>query len=90
MDNIRGLILQAGFDPGNIPGVVAIAGDDAQILTELRDMLSEIDWLLRDLAHEIERRAPQLDGLSQVALEELVMQLRDSRLTGSCVIWPVF
>lgn len=90
MDNIRGLILQAGFDPGNVTGIVTIAGDDDQILTELRDMLSEIDWLLRDLANEIDRRAPQLDGLSQVALDELVAQLRDSRLTGSCVIWPAF
>ncbi|MBI3286067.1 MAG: HD domain-containing protein [Burkholderiales bacterium] len=90
MDSIRSLILQAGFDPEDIHGIEAIAGDDAQILTELRDMLSEIDWLLRDLANEIDRRKPVVDGVSQVALSELVTHLRLTRLTGSCVIWPSF
>ncbi|MES2068719.1 MAG: HD domain-containing phosphohydrolase [Pseudomonadota bacterium] len=76
MDGIRRLILQAGFDPGDIQGMAAIAGNDAQILAELRDMLEEIDWLFGDLANEIERRSPELDGISTAALGELVEQLR--------------
>lgn len=87
MQGIRGLILQAGFDPGDIQGMMAIAADDPAILKELRDMLSEIDWLLRDLANEIERRSPALDDICKLALQEWVEKLRVQRLTGECVIW---
>lgn len=89
MNGMRGLILQAGFDPGDILGMMTIAGDDPQIFGELRDMLSEIDWLLHDLANEIVRRAPELSGVCKLALEEWVEQLRLQRLTGDCVIWSM-
>lgn len=89
MNNLRGLILQAGFDPNDIPGIEKIAGDDAPIQEELRDMLCEIDWLLHDLANEIDRRSPTVDPISKVALEELLTELRRQRLTGCCVIWAV-
>jgi hypothetical protein len=62
----------------DIPGMAAIAAEDPQIMLELHDMLEEVDWLLRDLANEIERRSPQMDGLSQAALGGLVDQLRPS------------
>jgi hypothetical protein len=39
-------------------------------------MLDEMDWLLADLANEIDRRSPELDGLSAGALQNLVQQLR--------------
>lgn len=89
MNDIRGLILQAGFDPGDIQGMMSIAADDPAILKELRDMLSEIDWLLHDLANEIARRSPALDDLCKLALQEWVEQLRAQRLTGECVIWSL-
>lgn len=89
MNDIRGLILQAGFDPGDIQGMMSVAADDPAILKELRDMLSEIDWLLRDLANEIERRSPPLDDICKLALQEWVEQLRVQRLTGECVIWSI-
>lgn len=89
MNGMRGLILQAGFDPGDILGMMNIAGDDPQILGELRNMLSEIDWLLHDLANEIDRRSPELTGVSKRALDKWVDQLRLQRLTGDCVIWSM-
>jgi len=76
MNGIHRLILQAGFDPEDVQGMAGIVGDDAKLLSELRDMLTEIDWLFNDLANEIDRRSPELDGISMVALEEMVGQLR--------------
>jgi HD-GYP domain-containing protein (c-di-GMP phosphodiesterase class II) len=76
MSGIRRVILQAGFDPEDIPGMAAIAAEDAGVMAELRDMLDEVDWALRDLANEIERRSPSIDGLSKAALDGLVDQFR--------------
>lgn len=89
IDSISRVILQAGFDLSDIPGMASIAGDDAQILTELRDMLCEMDWLLRDLANEIERRHPHIPVGCQAAMKAFVELLRSTRLTGYCVIWPM-
>ena len=76
MAAIRSLVLQAGFDPDNMSSMLAMVQDDAVLLAELRAMLDEMDWLLADLANEIDRRSPELDGLSAGALKELVGRLR--------------
>lgn len=78
MASIRSLVLQAGFDPDNMTSMLSIAGEDPEILFELRGMLDEMDWLLLDLAHEIDRRSPELVGLSQGALKGMLEQLRRS------------
>jgi HD-GYP domain-containing protein (c-di-GMP phosphodiesterase class II) len=76
MGTIRSLVVQAGFDPDNMASMLAIARDDPEVLFELREMLDEMDWLLADLAHEIERRSPELAGLQQGALKGLLEHLQ--------------
>jgi len=73
---VRSLVLQAGFNPDNMGSMLAMVQGDAVLLAELRAMLDEMDWLLADLANEIDRRSPQLDGLPPGALQGLLQQLR--------------
>ncbi len=75
MTTICQLVVQAGFDPDNMDSMLAIARDDPQILLELRGMLDEMDWLMRDLVHEMDRRSPELVGLSAGALKGLTDHL---------------
>lgn len=76
MASIRSLVLQAGMDPDNMANMLEIAQDDPELQGELRALLDEMDWLLRDLANEFDRRSPELSGLSQGALKELLAQIR--------------
>ncbi|WP_374582683.1 HD-GYP domain-containing protein [Pseudoduganella sp.] len=76
MATIRSLVLQAGFDPDNLNSMLALVQDDPAMLAELRALLEEMDWLLADLANEIDRRSPELDGLSAGALKDLQGFLR--------------
>jgi HD-GYP domain-containing protein (c-di-GMP phosphodiesterase class II) len=78
MDAIRSLLLQAGFDPENMAGMLELVAEDPAIALELGGMLDEMEWLLGDLANEIERRAPELASLSEGALDTLVERLRQS------------
>ena len=55
--------------------MLSIARDDPDMLRELRRMLDELEWLASDLAHEIDRRSPQLSPLAQAALNALLAQL---------------
>jgi HD-GYP domain-containing protein (c-di-GMP phosphodiesterase class II) len=73
---IRSLVLQAGLDPDNMANMLEIAQEDTALQGELRFLLDEMDWLLRDLANEFDRRSPELTGLSQGALKDLLDQLR--------------
>lgn len=76
MSAIRSLVLQAGFDPDNLSSMLTLVQDDPAMLAELRALLDEMDWLLADLANEIDRRSPELDGLSAGALKDLQGFLR--------------
>jgi hypothetical protein len=76
MTTICQLVVQAGFDPDNMESMLAIARDDPQVLLELRGMLDEMDWLMRDLVHEMDRRSPELVGLSAGALKGLTDHLK--------------
>ncbi|WP_293932548.1 HD-GYP domain-containing protein [Iodobacter sp.] len=77
MDSIRSLILQAGLNPDDVKMIYAFGENDPEMLAELQAMLSEMEWMLFDLANEIERRAPSLDGVTQEALKDLIAQLRE-------------
>ena len=50
--------------------------DDPAVLLEVRTMLDEIEWLLHDLAIEIDRRAAQLQRLPSKPLQDLLERLR--------------
>ncbi|MBA5689568.1 HD-GYP domain-containing protein [Rugamonas apoptosis] len=76
MAQIRSVVLQAGMDPDNMSSMLAMTQDAPELRVELHAMLDEMDWLLRDLANEIDRRSPELTGLSQGALKDLQLQLR--------------
>lgn len=76
MSTIRSLMLQAGLDKDNVASLLSLAHEDLILLRELRAILDELDWLLRDLANEIDRRSPELIGLSQGALRDLLGQLQ--------------
>jgi len=73
---IRQLVLQAGFDPDRSESMLFIAQDDPAVLLELRTMLDEIEWLLHDLAIEIDRRAAQLKSLPSKPLQDFLERLR--------------
>ncbi len=75
MSTIRSLMHQAGLDEDNLESLLALAHDDPVLLQELHAMVDEMDWLLRDLAKEIDRRSPELIGLQQGALKDLLEQL---------------
>ncbi|NHQ87777.1 HD domain-containing protein [Iodobacter sp. HSC-16F04] len=77
MESIRALIVQAGLNPDDVQAVQAYGLEDPEMLAELQAMLSEMEWMLFDLANEIERRSPALDGISQEALKDLVFHLRE-------------
>ncbi|MFC7420390.1 HD-GYP domain-containing protein [Iodobacter arcticus] len=77
MDSIRSLILQAGLNPDDVTAMYSFGQDDPEMLAELQAMLSEMEWMLYDLANEIDRRSPTLDGISQEALKDLVFHLRE-------------
>lgn len=76
MGAIRQLVLRAGFDPDRSESMLFIAQDDPALLLELHTMLDEIEWLLQDLAIEIDRRAAQLQSLPAKQLQDLLMRLR--------------
>lgn len=76
MHTIRQLVLQAGFDPDRSESMLYIAQDDPDVLLELRTMLDEIEWLLQDLAIEIDRRAAQLQSLPPRPLQDMLSRLR--------------
>lgn len=76
MANIRSLVLQAGCDPDNMSSMMENVRDEPAVLLELRSMLDEVDWLLVDLANEIERRSPELVGLLEGGMKDLLGQLR--------------
>jgi HD-GYP domain-containing protein (c-di-GMP phosphodiesterase class II) len=76
MAQIRSVVLQAGMDPDNMNSMLAMTQDAPELRVELHAMLDEMDWLQRDLANEIDRRSPELTGLSQGALKDLQLQLR--------------
>ncbi|AMC33288.1 hypothetical protein [Janthinobacterium sp. B9-8] len=77
MDSIRSLILQAGLNPDVVTAMYSFGQNDPEMLAELQAMLSEMEWMLYDLANEIDRRSPTLDGISQEALKDLVFHLRE-------------
>jgi hypothetical protein len=79
MASIRGVVLQAGFDPDHIDSMLDIARDDAGLLLELRSLLDELDWLQLDLAHEIDRRSPEMAGLPHIPMDGLVLHLQPMR-----------
>lgn len=79
MASIRGVVLQAGFDPDHADSMLEIARGDPGLLLELRGYLDELDWLLQDLAHEIERRAPQMAGLPHMPIDGLLLHLQPIR-----------
>jgi len=83
MSTVRQLILQAGFDPDHVDGMLDIARGDSAIQLELRSMLDELEWLLQDLANEIGRRAPELASLPSSPLSSLLNLLRPA-WTGRC------
>ncbi|QBC44246.1 HD-GYP domain-containing protein [Iodobacter fluviatilis] len=78
MESIRALIVQAGLNPDDVQSMHTFGEEDPEMLAELQAMLSEMEWMLFDLANEIERRSPTLDGVSQEALQDLILHLRES------------
>lgn len=62
MDLLRSLALQAGIDQDDTTSLMDLAREDSDVLRELEATLDELDWLMRDIANEIERRAPAPDN----------------------------
>ena len=77
--NLRTVILDFGFDPDSLEMLMTLAGEDATIAAELLAVIDELQFLLVDLAREIDRRMPEwrigLDTLAELALEDWRRQL---------------
>ncbi len=78
MDGIRSLVLKMGFNPDDIHGIQTIAQENPSLKIELQTMLDEMEWILNDMANEIDRRSPSLDGVPPAVFDDLVHQLRES------------
>lgn len=78
MDGVRSLVLQMGFNPDDIHGIQTIAQDDPSLKVKLQTMLDEMEWILNDMANEIDRRSPSLDGVPQAVFDDLVYPLRET------------
>ena len=76
MRMLRSLVLQAGIDPENTDGLFAWVSEEASLLSELNNTLEELQWLMLDIANELERRTEQLEGLAEVIVGEMVILLR--------------
>ncbi|MCK0512935.1 HD-GYP domain-containing protein [Aromatoleum buckelii] len=76
MAMLRSLVLQSGINPDDLEVLLELAREDSVVLNELRATLDELDWLMADIANEIERRTTALDVQSRSAVEELVVLLR--------------
>ncbi|MGZ3181064.1 MAG: HD-GYP domain-containing protein [Telluria sp.] len=60
IDMLRSLVLQAGIDPRNTRALAELAAADPYIQAELHATLAEMTWIMADIAHEVERRVPEL------------------------------
>lgn len=65
MDLLRSLALQAGIDQDDTAALMDIAREDGDVLRELEATLDELDWMMRDIANEIERRTTTPDNVYQ-------------------------
>lgn len=73
---LRSSVLQSGINPADVEVLLELAGEDDQVLTELRATLDELDWLMIDIANEVERRTATLDPLTRSTVAELISFLR--------------
>ncbi|WP_164521475.1 HD-GYP domain-containing protein [Iodobacter ciconiae] len=78
MDGVHSLVLQMGFNPDDIHGMQTVAQKDPSLQLELQTILHEMEWILNEMANEIERRSPLLDGIPQNIFDDLVQQLRET------------
>lgn len=53
MLSVHSSLLQFGFDPDSIEGLLELAAEDSLIAAELSTALDEMNWQFRDLAREI-------------------------------------
>ncbi|OHC69076.1 MAG: hypothetical protein A3H93_04530 [Rhodocyclales bacterium RIFCSPLOWO2_02_FULL_63_24] len=58
--NLNSMLLQFGFNPDNIEGLAEMAGADPEIAAELVAVLDEVQFQLKDMGHEIDRRGAEL------------------------------
>lgn len=83
MYNLRTVILDFGFDPDSLEICLALAKEDATIAAELLAVIDELQFLLADLAREMDRRLPDWlagqDPLAALALGDW------QRLLGKCI-----
>ncbi|STQ89764.1 HD-GYP domain-containing protein [Iodobacter fluviatilis] len=79
MDGVHSLVLQMGFNPDDLHGMQTLAQEDPGLQQQLQTMLNEMEWILNEMANEIERRSPLSDGIPPNMFEELVQQLREIR-----------
>ncbi len=73
IDDLRRMLLHAGFDVSN-PGIlIAILQDDSEAMVELNILLGEARWQLREIIHEVNRRLEERGG-SVADVETLALE----------------
>lgn len=82
MTMLKSLVLQSGINPDDGEALLELAREDSEVLTELQATLSELGWLLLDIANEVERRTVGLDAPTQATVDELMGLLRVSAGLG--------
>lgn len=78
MTMLRSLVLQSGIDLDDIETLLELAREESIVLSELQATLDELEWLMIDIANEIERRLLSTDIRSPDAIDDFVALLRAS------------
>lgn len=73
---LRSLVLQTGIDLDHVEALLELAHEDDLVLSEIQATLDELDWLMLDIANEIERRTAALDHRLRETVDELLGLLR--------------
>jgi HD-GYP domain-containing protein (c-di-GMP phosphodiesterase class II) len=76
LDTLRSLVLQAGIDPANVQSLLDLVEEDPEMLTEMRLTLNELNWLMIDIANEIDRRTFMLEPAFRAKTDELTTLLK--------------
>ncbi|MBN8441646.1 MAG: HD domain-containing protein [Thauera sp.] len=73
---LRGLMHNSGISSEYVAALTDIAREDHEVANELAATVDELNWLMEDIANEIERRTVSLGGASAEIVGELVALLR--------------
>ncbi len=76
MEMLRSMVLQIGINPSHAGVLLKTFEQENAMLNELQAALDELEWMMLDIADEIERKVEVLDVPCRTLVAELVVALR--------------